>query len=124
MPTTKTAPDREPALGGAEGRRMTTQEEPKPRLDRPGIVAELRRRGLTMAALDRQHGFASGTCRQGLLGQSRKGSQAIAEALGRTVKELWPDCYLRVRSQAEPTAAHGAAASPKRIPNADNTRAA
>jgi lambda repressor-like predicted transcriptional regulator len=95
------------------------------KLDRPGIQAALKRKSLTMAMLDRMHGFKSGTCRQGLLGRSYKGSSAIAEALGMTVQELWPDCYLRQRAtEADPIKAEPRPASQNRPYAADSARAA
>lgn len=69
--------------------------------DRPAIIAELHRRGLTLTGIAKDAGLYESACRQGIGGQSRAGAQAIAVALGVPFEELFPHMYLRGR-------AHGA----------------
>lgn len=65
--------------------------------DRPAIVAELHRRGMTLTGIAKDAGLYASACRQGIIGQSRTGAQAIADALGIPFEELFPNSYLRGR---------------------------
>ncbi|WP_081629279.1 helix-turn-helix domain-containing protein [Methylopila sp. M107] len=91
--------------------------------DRHAILAEVRRRGLTLTGIALDAGLYESACRQGLNGGSLKGAQAIAEAIGVSVKELFPDRFTsrrpahqnRIRKPSE-------SASQKRAPRADIAR--
>ncbi len=90
--------------------------------DRHSIRAELNRRGFTLTGLALDHGLYESACRQALDGRSLAGAQVIAEALGLTVQELWPDRYLRRRSHT--ATPRGSTASPKCTDSADKGVAA
>lgn len=68
--------------------------------DRPAIIAELHRRGLTLTGVAKDAGLYESACRQGIGGQSRAGAQAIADALGVPFEQLFPHMYLRGRAHA------------------------
>jgi Ner family transcriptional regulator len=61
--------------------------------DRFAIKAELGRRGMTLTGIALDAGLSESVCRQGLGGYNRKGAQAIADALGIALEELFPDNY-------------------------------
>ena len=65
--------------------------------DRHAVLAEVRRRGMTLTGIARDAGLYKSACRQGLMGLSRPGAEAIAAALGLPFRELFPDSYLRGR---------------------------
>lgn len=65
--------------------------------DRHAILAEVRRRGMTLTGIAIDAGMYSSACRQGLLGTSRPGAEAIARALGIPFRELFPTAYTRGR---------------------------
>jgi len=71
--------------------------------DRPAIIAELHRRGLTLTGVAKDAGLYESACRQGIGGQSRAGAQAIADALGIPFEQLFPHMYLRGRAHAAQT---------------------
>lgn len=61
------------------------------------IIAALRKRGTSLAALSRQAGLASSTLANALNRHWPKGERLIAEALGVTPEQIWPSRYLRPR---------------------------
>lgn len=65
--------------------------------DRVEIRAELARRGLTLTGIARDANLYDSACRQGIIGASRAGAEAIASALGVPFREMFPDSYTRGR---------------------------
>ncbi|MCZ7499335.1 MULTISPECIES: helix-turn-helix domain-containing protein [unclassified Agrobacterium] len=65
--------------------------------DRHEILAEIRRRGMTLTGIARDAGLYASACRAGMIGASRPGAEAIASALGIGFRELFPDSYTRGR---------------------------
>lgn len=92
----------------------------KPVWDRPAIIAELHRRGMTLTGLAKDAGLYDSACRQGIIGMSRAGAQVIADALGVPFVELFPNSYLRGRHhRAEATRNGSRNTSAKRHTAAD-----
>lgn len=65
----------------------------KTKWDQFAIKAEVHRRGLTLTGIAKRAKLYEGACRQGLLGNSQKGAQAIATALNIPFRELFPTQY-------------------------------
>lgn len=65
--------------------------------DRPAITAEVKRQGKTLTGIARDAGLYDSACRQGVIGASRAGAEAIATALDIPFRELFPDSYTRGR---------------------------
>ena len=65
--------------------------------DRPAILAEVHRQGMTLTGIAIDAGLHSTTCRKGIIGASRPGAEAIARAIGVPFRELFPDSYSRGR---------------------------
>lgn len=65
--------------------------------DAEDIKAEIKRRGHSLTSLAIEAGLTSQACRQGLIGNSRKGAEAIAAFLGFEFRELFPTQYSRGR---------------------------
>lgn len=57
------------------------------------IIAALRKRGTTLAALSRQSGLSSSTLANALVRSWPKGEWIIAEALNIHPSEIWPSRY-------------------------------
>ncbi|MFP1920485.1 helix-turn-helix domain-containing protein [Lonsdalea quercina] len=57
------------------------------------IIAGLRKRGTTLAAISREAGLASSTLANALTRHWPKGERLIAEALNRQPEEIWPSLY-------------------------------
>ena len=57
------------------------------------IIAALRKRGTTLAALSRQSGLSSSTLANALVRSWPKGEWIIAEALSIHPSEIWPSRY-------------------------------
>lgn len=57
------------------------------------IIAALRKRGTSMAALSRKAGLASSTLANTLNRHWPKGERLIAEALDVTPEQIWPSRY-------------------------------
>ncbi|WJV54677.1 helix-turn-helix transcriptional regulator [Prodigiosinella aquatilis] len=57
------------------------------------IIAGLRKRGTTMAAVSREAGLASSTLANALTRHWPKGERLIAEALHKRPEEIWPSRY-------------------------------
>ncbi|QND45239.1 transcriptional regulator (plasmid) [Rhizobium lusitanum] len=65
--------------------------------DRIEIRAELAKRGLTLTGIARDAGLYDSACRQGIIGASRAGAEAIARACQVPFREMFPDSYTRGR---------------------------
>ncbi|AYH02555.1 MULTISPECIES: helix-turn-helix domain-containing protein [Pectobacterium] len=57
------------------------------------IIAGLRKKGTTLAAVSREAGLASSTLANALTKHWPKGEKLIAEALGVSPEEIWPSRY-------------------------------
>ncbi|WOA54297.1 helix-turn-helix domain-containing protein [Dickeya solani] len=57
------------------------------------IIAGLRKKGTTLAAVSREAGLASSTLANALTKHWPKGEKLIAEALGVSPTEIWPSRY-------------------------------
>lgn len=62
------------------------------------IIAALRKRGTTLAALSRQSGLSSSTLANALVRPWPKGERIIAEALEKHPSEIWPSRYLKIKN--------------------------
>lgn len=83
----------------------------------------LNRAGLTFADIDRASGLAEGTCRKASRYPVLAGELAIAEALGRSPREIWPSRYdgAGVRLSPQPRANYAPA---PRLRTSQNRRVA
>ncbi len=61
--------------------------------DRHAIMAEVRRRGSNLRKVALAAELSESTCRKALCEPQPAGEAAIADFLGVTVHELWPDRY-------------------------------
>ena len=92
--------------------------------DRAAIKAELLRQGKTLTGIARDAGLYDSACRAGIIGASRPGAEAIAEALGIPFRELFPDSYTLGRHDgAETTSKTKGKASQKDAVRADGKAA-
>lgn len=57
------------------------------------IIAGLRKKGTTLAAVSREAGLASSTLANALTKHWPKGERLIAESLGVSPAEIWPSRY-------------------------------
>lgn len=57
------------------------------------ILAAIRKRGATVASLNREHGFKPGVLRTAFYKRWPKGQRIIAAFVERPVEELWPHWY-------------------------------
>lgn len=57
------------------------------------IIAGLRKKGTTLAAVSRKAGLSSSTLANALTRRWPKGERLIAEALGVTPEQIWPSRY-------------------------------
>ncbi|EME8536691.1 helix-turn-helix domain-containing protein [Salmonella enterica] len=57
------------------------------------IIAGLRKRGTSLAAVSRQAGLVSSTLANALTRRWPKGERLIAEALGVAPEQIWPSRY-------------------------------
>ncbi|WP_192459126.1 helix-turn-helix domain-containing protein [Musicola keenii] len=57
------------------------------------IIAGLRKRGTTLAAVSRASGLASSTLANALIRHWPKGERLIADALGKQPEDIWPSRY-------------------------------
>ena len=81
--------------------------------DQHSILAELRRRGMTMTKLAELNGVNPGYFRQVWTRTVRKAEVAIAEFIGVPVEELFPDRYPIRSSSVLSSKYDGVGASPK-----------
>lgn len=61
--------------------------------DKFAIAAEVKRRGKTLTSLALENGLAQSSCRSALLIPVPAANRAIANFIGQTVHDLWPDWY-------------------------------
>jgi Ner family transcriptional regulator len=61
--------------------------------DAHAIKAEVWRQGTTLTAIALKAGLYKSACRQGLMGTSRAGAEAIAAALNIPFRTLFPNSY-------------------------------
>jgi len=71
--------------------------------DRAAIKDELLRQNKTLTGIARDAGLYSSACRQGFIGASRPGAEALAAALGVPFREMFPDMYTRGRHDSPNT---------------------
>lgn len=64
------------------------------------VREEVRRRHLSLTGIARAAGLPEDACRKALHGYSRRGADALAEALGIPFDTLFPDGFVRSRRQA------------------------
>ena len=57
------------------------------------VIAALKKRGTSLAAVSREAGLASSTLANALMRRWPKGERLIAAALGVTPEEIWPSRY-------------------------------
>ncbi|MXP48691.1 transcriptional regulator [Pantoea sp. Eser] len=60
---------------------------------RADIVAELKKRKMSLAEIGRRHGLASSTLKNALDKPYQKGEALIAKALDSTPQDIWPERY-------------------------------
>ena len=72
-----------------------TQQLPAPVWDRHTILAEIRRRGMTLSGIAEDAGLEGSACRHGIARRNRNGALAIAAALGFPFDTLFPDYHAR-----------------------------
>lgn len=66
--------------------------------DRTSIKRELLRQNKTLTGIARDAGLYESACRQGIIGASRPGAEALAKALGVPFRDMFPeDMYTRGR---------------------------
>lgn len=63
--------------------------------DRHTILAEVRRRGMTLSGIAEDAGLEGSACRHGIARRNRNGAKAIAAALGISFDTLFPDYHER-----------------------------
>lgn len=62
------------------------------------IIAALKKRGMSLAAVSRKAGLASSTLANTLTKHWPKGEKLIAEELAMTPAEIWPSRYCKLAS--------------------------
>ena len=92
--------------------------------DRHAILAEVRRRGSTLAELSRAAGEPRDTASVALRQGYPKGEKIIADFLGVPVEELWPERYPNHSQTVKTNAPNGARPSQKRKASTDMRDAA
>jgi Ner family transcriptional regulator len=94
-----------------------------PKWDRHAINAEVRRRGMTLTGIAKDAGLHEAACRQGIIGMSRPGAEAIAKAIEVPFRDLFPDSYTRGRHEELHNSANNSSdTSAKKARRADNAR--
>ncbi|WP_315708530.1 helix-turn-helix domain-containing protein [Brenneria uluponensis] len=63
------------------------------------IIAALKKRGTSLAAVSRNAGLASSTLANALTRHWPKGEKLIAEALGVSPAEIWPSRYRKPKER-------------------------
>ncbi|WP_182085216.1 helix-turn-helix domain-containing protein [Aureimonas sp. ME7] len=98
--------------------------KPPTEWDAEGIKAEIRRQNLTMAEIARRSDLPEHAVRRALKGLSRKGADAIADALGIPFDTLFPTGFIQSRSSLRKPIANAPSESrSKRSVRADDARA-
>jgi len=91
--------------------------------DRETIKKELLRQNKTLTGIARDAGLYDSACRAGIIGASRPGAEAIAQALGVPFREMFPDAYTHGRHDGSETSSNRKGkASQKHGASADNAR--
>jgi Ner family transcriptional regulator len=72
---------------------LFTQYHLRPNWHPADIIAELHKKGTTLAALSRESGLSSSTLSNALSRPWPRGEMLIAKALGVTPAEIWPKRY-------------------------------
>lgn len=96
----------------------------QPKMDWPGIVAELHRQGMTLTELAVRSGLPAGACRKVGTIKHYPAQEAIAKFLGCAPEDLWPDRYPRGGPRILDTAKFPPVASGKKPVPADEKDAA
>ncbi|CAN7162866.1 helix-turn-helix domain-containing protein [Mesorhizobium amorphae] len=92
--------------------------------DRHAINAEIRRRGMNLTGIALDAGLYASACRQGIIGLSRPGAEAIATALDIPFRTLFPTLYTRGRHNEGKSNRNGScSASAKAHAEIDGTNA-
>jgi lambda repressor-like predicted transcriptional regulator len=104
-----------------QGVTMTTTKK----WTRQAIKEELLRQNKTLTGIARDKGLYASACRAGIIGASRPGAEAIAEALGVPFREMFPDSYTLGRHDSDETSRKDKErSSQKRDAATDNLRGA
>lgn len=74
---------------------MTKTKLPDVIWDRHTILAEIRRRGMTLSGIAEDAGLEGSACRHGIARRNRNGALAIAAALGIPFDTLFPGYHAR-----------------------------
>lgn len=74
---------------------MTRTKLPDPVWDRHTILAEIRRRGMTLSGIAEDAGLEGSAARHGIARRNRRGAMAIAAALGIPFDTLFPGYHAR-----------------------------
>ncbi|MDL4912673.1 MAG: helix-turn-helix transcriptional regulator [Enterobacterales bacterium endosymbiont of Blomia tropicalis] len=67
---------------------------------REDILAAVRKKKKSLAALSREHGLSSGTLSNALIRPWPRGEEIIASAIGLPPEEIWPSRYRSKRYRA------------------------
>lgn len=59
------------------------------------VIAEIKKKGTTLAAVSRKAGLSSSTLRNALYRSYPKGERLIADAIGVKPSDIWPSRYQR-----------------------------
>ena len=94
--------------------------------DRTAIKRELLRQNKTLTGIARDAGLYESACRQGMIGASRPGAEALARALGVPFRVMFPeDMYTRGRHDSSDTSSKKSCnGRAKSLPRADDTQTA
>ncbi|AEX51723.1 Ner family regulatory protein [Rahnella aquatilis CIP 78.65 = ATCC 33071] len=61
------------------------------------IIAAIKKKGTTMAAVSRRAGLCSSTLSNALIRKWPKGERLIAEAIGVNAETIWPSRYTEIK---------------------------
>lgn len=90
---------------------------------RAAIKDELLRQNKTLTGIARENGLYDSACRQGIIGASRRGAEAIAKALGVPFREMFPDSYTLGRhDKSDTNSSSRCNTSAKKPPTPDSTQ--
>ncbi|MEI2806212.1 MAG: helix-turn-helix domain-containing protein [Albidovulum sp.] len=96
----------------------------QPKMDWPGIVAELHRQGMTLTELAVRNGLHAAACRKVGTVKHYPAQEVIAKFLGCSPEDLWPDRYPRGGPRILDRTKYPLVASPKSPAAADKKDAA
>lgn len=96
----------------------------QPKMDWPGLVAELHRQGMTLTGLALRNGLPANACRRVKTVSHYPAQEAIAKFLGCAPEDLWPDRYPRGGPRILDTKKFPPVASEKKPGGADEKDAA